>query len=100
MYDKLQIYGDDYDTHDGTCIRDYIHVSDLSEGHIASFKKFDNPGLYIYNLGSGHGTSVFQLIDSYQKVNDIQIPYEISQRRKGDLPILLADVTKAKLELE
>lgn len=96
---ELTIFGNDYDTIDGTCVRDFIHVIDLAKGHIASIKKLDTNGLYVYNLGTGKGTSVFQLIKTFENVNNIKINYKFGNRRNGDIPIIYADVTKAKNEL-
>lgn len=98
-YDKLKIFGNDYDTIDGTCVRDYIHVSDLADGHIAALNKINDNGLYIYNLGTGVGVGVLELIKAFEKVNGVTVPYEIVSRRIGDLPCVYADVSKAKQEL-
>lgn len=96
----LKIFGNDYDTKDGTCIRDYIHVVDLAIGHLLSLKKLENnPGLVIYNLGTSVGTSVLELVHAFEKANNIKVPYEFSERRKGDIAICYADATKAKDEL-
>lgn len=96
--EKLFIFGNDYNTIDGTGVRDYIHVVDLAKGHIAALLK-SNKGLNIYNLGSGVGTSVLELVETFEKVNNIKIPYEIVDRRPGDLATVYADVSKAKVEL-
>lgn len=96
----LKIFGNDYETKDGTCIRDYIHVVDLAIGHLLSLKKLDsNPGLVIYNLGTSVGTSVLELVHAFEKANNIKVPYEFTERRKGDIAICYADATKAKDEL-
>lgn len=96
----LKIFGNDYDTKDGTCIRDYIHVVDLAIGHLLSLKKLEsNPGLVVYNLGTSVGTSVLELVHAFEKANNIKVPYEFSERRKGDIAICYADATKAKDEL-
>ena len=95
---KLFIYGDDYPTMDGTGVRDYIHVMDLAEGHVAALEKL-SPGVHIYNLGTGKGTSVLQLKDAFERVNGVKIPYEIVGRRPGDIAECYADVTKAEKEL-
>ena len=95
---KLFIYGDDYPTVDGTGVRDYIHVMDLAEGHVAAFEKL-GPGVHIYNLGTGQGTSVLQLKEAFERVNGIKIPYEIAERRPGDIAECYADVSKAEKEL-
>ena len=96
----LNVFGDDYKTPDGTCVRDYIHVVDLARGHVAAIKKLlENPGLVIYNLGTGKGTSVFELIHAFEEANNIKIPYKIVGRRAGDVDENYADVSKAKIEL-
>ena len=83
---KLNIFGDDYPTQDGTGIRDYIHVMDLASGHVSalSFSE-DNPGWYAFNLGTGSGVSVLDLVKTFEKVNQIAIPYKITNRRPGDI---------------
>ncbi|HPT77082.1 MAG: UDP-glucose 4-epimerase GalE [Epulopiscium sp.] len=96
--EKLKIFGNDYPTIDGTGVRDYIHVMDLAEGHVAALEKI-RPGIHVYNLGTGQGTSVLQLINTFKEVNGIDIPYEIVGRRAGDIPISYADVSKARKEL-
>lgn len=96
--DKLFVFGNDYDTVDGTGVRDYIHVVDLAKGHVAALEHIKQ-GTQIYNLGSGQGTSVLELISAYGKVNDIDIPYEIVDRRPGDIATSYADVSKALNEL-
>ena len=98
VYPKLQIFGDDYNTPDGTCIRDFIHVMDLAEGHVAALKQ-SAPGCHIYNLGTGKGCSVMELVNTFEKVNNMQIPYQIQKRREGDLEEVYSDASKAKLEL-
>ena len=96
----LNIYGDDYDTHDGTGIRDYIHVLDLANGHLKALDKIHtSPGLVIYNLGTGKGYSVLDLVNTYSKVNNVDIPYKIVERRAGDIAKCFADPTKANKEL-
>ncbi len=95
---KLQVFGNDYPTIDGTGVRDYIHVMDLAEGHLVALEKL-RPGVHVYNLGTGQGTSVLQLLNTFMEVNDIDIAYEIVARRPGDIPISYADVSKAKKEL-
>tara|TARA_B100000989_G_scaffold284151_1_gene250686 strand:- start:418 stop:1428 length:1011 start_codon:yes stop_codon:yes gene_type:complete len=95
---KLKIFGFDYSTLDGTPVRDFIHVSDLMEGHLAAFnflKKSKNQLFDVFNLGTGHGISVLELIKTFEKVNGIKIPYEFSQRRPGDLQEYYADIGKA-----
>lgn len=96
--EKLFVFGNDYDTVDGTGVRDYIHVVDLAKGHIAALEG-SKKNVNIYNLGSGVGTSVLELIQTFEKVNHIKIPYEIVDRRPGDLATVYADVNKAKKEL-
>jgi len=97
-YPMLQIFGNNYNTGDGTCIRDFIHVMDLAEGHVAALKQ-DAPGSHIYNLGTGKGCSVMELVNTFEKVNNMQIPYQIQKRREGDLEEVYSDASKAKLEL-
>lgn len=98
--DHLNIFGDDYKTPDGTCIRDYIHVCDLAAGHVLTLKKLaEDPGLVIYNLGTGKGTSVFELVHAYEKATGIKIPYVIVPRRAGDVPENYAGTKKAEREL-
>lgn len=96
--EKLWIYGNDYDTIDGTGIRDYIHVVDLAKGHVNAIES-NKFGINVYNLGTGIGTSVLQLVNTFMNVNNIKIPYEITDRRSGDIAISYADATKAKEEL-
>jgi len=101
LREKLSIFGDDYTTIDGTGVRDYIHVVDLAKGHVAAIKKMTNqsPGTYIYNLGSGRGTSVLELVRAFEKQNNIDIPYTVAPRRAGDLPEFYANPILAKNEL-
>ena len=98
LMDKIfKIYGNDYPTKDGTCIRDYIHVDDLAEAHLLSLENnIDNPGYYEFNLGCGAGYSIFDLIKSCEKVANKKVKYEIHDRRKGDPANLIADINKAK----
>ena len=96
----LSIFGDDYDTKDGTGVRDYIHVVDLALGHIAAIHKIDKePGVYTYNLGTGVGYSVLDLVKTFSKVNNINVNYKIAPRRPGDIAECYADTTKASDEL-
>lgn len=95
---KLKVYGSDYPTVDGTGVRDYIHVMDLAEGHVAALNNLKK-GFHIYNLGTGQGTSVIELIKAFEEVNNIRIPYEIVNRRPGDIAVCYADVSKARREL-
>ena len=98
--EKLGVFGDDYDTPDGTGVRDYIHVSDLADGHSKALKKIkEKAGLCIYNLGTGKGVSVLDLVKSFEKANNITIPYEIKGRRAGDIATCYADASKAEREL-
>ena len=96
--EKLNVFGNDYDTVDGTGVRDYIHVVDLAKGHVKAIENL-NKGVNIYNLGTGRGTSVLELVDAFMKVNGINVPYEIVGRRPGDLAVCFADANKAKKEL-
>lgn len=98
VLEKLEIFGGDYPTEDGTGIRDYVHVMDLASGHVAALDKLSK-GAHIYNLGTGRGTSVLQLLNAFQEVNSVEIPYEIVGRRPGDVAVSFADVRKAKREL-
>lgn len=96
----LGVFGDDYDTPDGTGVRDYIHVVDLAKGHVKALKKLiDEPEVYTYNLGTGHGYSVLDIVKAYEKANGIEIPYVIKPRRAGDIATCYADPKKAKDEL-
>lgn len=96
--EKLFIFGKDYPTKDGTGIRDYIHVVDLARGHVKAIEK-DKKGVEIYNLGVGRGVSVLELVEYFQKVTGISIPYEFVERRQGDVAVSYADVKKAEKEL-
>jgi len=97
---QLNVFGNDYDTVDGTGVRDYIHVEDLAEGHVKSYDKIkDKNGLYIYNLGTGNGYSVLQVINAFEKANNIKINYKIVPRRAGDVDTVYADTRKAEEEL-
>lgn len=96
----LRVFGNDYDTKDGTGVRDYIHVVDLADGHIAALRKLEeNCGLVIYNLGTGTGYSVLEMVHTFEKVSGRKIPYEIAPRRPGDIAQCYADPAKAKKEL-
>lgn len=95
---ELSVYGDDYPTPDGSGIRDYIHVVDLARGHVAAVNKM-RPGILIYNLGSGKGTSVFEMIKAFEKASGKKLPYKVVGRRAGDLAEMYADPTKAEKEL-
>ncbi len=98
---ELTIFGDDYNTPDGTCRRDYLHVVDLSIGHIKALEKLESSenGVYIYNLGTGTPISVLELVNTFIKVNNIDVPYKIGKRRDGDLDEFYAEPKKAKEEL-
>lgn len=99
--DYLRVFGDDYDTKDGTGMRDYIHVVDLAKGHIKALEKLnkENSGIYYYNLGTGNAYSVLEMVKTFEKVNNIKVPYKICPRRDGDIAIVYADPTKANVEL-
>jgi len=97
--EKLSVYGDDYSTPDGTCRRDYIHVVDLAKGHLAALAHMKN-GISIYNLGTGRPNSVKEIITAFEQASDTQLPYEITNRRPGDLAELWANSSKANRELE
>jgi len=85
-YDTLNIFGNDYDTQDGTCERDFIHVVDLEKAHVCAIKHIDNlKGFKVFNVGTGKPTSVFQLVDTFKKVNNVSLPYTIKDRRQGDI---------------
>lgn len=96
----LNVFGDDYDTHDGTGVRDYIHVVDLALGHLKALDKIKNDsGLFIYNLGTGQGYSVLDMVKSFECVNNVKVQYKIAPRRPGDVASCYADPSKAKKEL-
>lgn len=97
---QLSIFGDDYNTPDGTGVRDYIHVVDLAIGHVLALKKIEKaPGLLIYNLGTGVGTSVLELVHAFEKANNLKINYKIVERRPGDIATCYANADKAYREL-
>ena len=97
---NLNVFGDDYPTHDGTGVRDYIHVVDLAVGHVKAIGSImDNNGVNIYNLGTGNGYSVLDLVKTFQRVNNIEVPYVIAPRRPGDIAECYADAAKAWREL-
>lgn len=94
---QLSIFGDDYDTQDGTGVRDFIHVMDLAEGHVKALAYLTTqPGLTTVNLGTGEGYSVLQLVQAFEQINNVQVPYIMAPRRPGDLAAIYADVAKAK----
>jgi len=98
--DQLSVFGDDYDTHDGTGVRDYIHVVDLARGHIKAVEKIlKNTGVEAYNLGTGTGYSVLDMVHAFENANNVEVPYQIVDRRPGDIAVGYADPTKAKEEL-
>ena len=97
---QLGVFGNDYDTHDGTGVRDYIHVVDLAKGHVKALAKLEKgSGLNIYNLGTGTGYSVLDMVKSFEKANGVPVPYAIKDRRPGDIATCYADAKKAKDEL-
>ena len=97
----LSIFGNDYPTKDGTGVRDYIHVVDLAKGHIKALEKLqkENQGLFIYNLGTGTGYSVLDIVHAFEKVNNLKVNHKIAPRREGDIAECYSDPTKAKEEL-
>ena len=100
VYPELSVFGNDYDTHDGTGVRDYIHVVDLSLGHIKAIEKIRTmTGVEIYNLGTGNGFSVLDLVHTFEKVNNVKIKYKIVGRRAGDIAVCYANCDKALKEL-
>ncbi|MBE5738752.1 MAG: UDP-glucose 4-epimerase GalE [Clostridiales bacterium] len=98
--DKLKIFGNDYPTPDGTCIRDFIHVVDLAKGHVKAIEKIEDKTLRIVNLGTGKGTSVLELVDTFNKVNGDLVKYEFAPKRAGDVPANFANPERAKTELD
>ena len=93
---QLSVFGNDYDTPDGTGVRDYIHVVDLAKGHLKALESFEKlPGVGIYNLGTGVGYSVLDLVHNFEKANDLSIPYTIAERRPGDIGTCYADASRA-----
>ena len=97
---KLRVFGNDYNTHDGTGVRDYIHVVDLAIGHIKALAaSVGKHGVFIYNLGTGKGYSVLDVVHAFEKASGVKINYEIVGRRAGDVETLYADTTKAKNEI-
>lgn len=98
--EKLSVFGDDYDTPDGTGVRDYIHVADLATGHVAALKPIrDHQGYVVYNLGTGNGYSVLDVVKAFEKASGQAVPYTIEPRRPGDIATCYADAHKAKVEL-
>jgi UDP-glucose 4-epimerase len=97
---ELQVFGNDYPTRDGTGVRDYIHVVDLALGHVASLEKMQHhAGYVVYNLGTGKGTSVLELVHAFETANGVKIPLRIQPRRSGDIAENYADCTKSKTAL-
>ena len=101
ILEELSVFGNDYDTHDGTGVRDYIHVVDLAIGHVKAIEKLDkeNSGLYIYNLGTGTGYSVLDIVNTFEKSTGQKVKYKIAPRRDGDIAECFADPTKAREDL-
>ncbi len=97
--EQLSVFGNDYETADGTCIRDYIHVVDLADGHARAIKKLNEQGLFIYNLGTGKPQSVLEVVHAFERANDLKINYAFAPRRAGDAPKYYADASKAEREL-
>ena len=98
--EKLSVYGNDYDTHDGTGVRDYIHVVDLAKGHVAAVGYTDaNPGCEVFNLGTGTGYSVLDMVRTFREVNNVALPYQIVDRRPGDIATCYADPAKSAEKL-
>ncbi len=95
----LNVFGNDYDTPDGTGVRDYIHVCDLAAGHTAALKNVGKPGVFVYNLGTGNGFSVLEIINTFERVNGVKVPYVIAARRPGDIAACYADCSKAEREI-
>jgi UDP-glucose 4-epimerase len=94
--EKLSVFGNDYDTPDGTGVRDYIHVVDLARGHVAAVKYIvAHPGCDVFNLGTGSGYSVLDMVNTFQEVNNVPVPYVITDRRPGDLATCYADPSKS-----
>ncbi|WP_444677382.1 UDP-glucose 4-epimerase GalE [Halomonas sp. E19] len=96
---ELAIFGQDYPTNDGTCIRDYLHVMDLAEGHVAALRRLSVAGIAYFNLGTGQGYSVLDIVQAFERVTGRKIAYRFAERREGDLPAFWADASKAKKDL-
>ena len=98
--DHLNVFGNDYNTKDGTGVRDYIHVVDLAKGHLKALEKIENSNICDeYNLGTGSGYSVLEMIETFKKVNKVEVPYQIVERRPGDIAECYANPNKALKEL-
>ncbi len=98
--ERLRIFGGDYDTPDGTCLRDYIHVMDLSEGHVAALGKLNDAGCHVYNLGTGRPAGVLELVQTFQQANQVTVAYQMADRRPGDVAVCYASAEKARQELQ
>lgn len=97
---QLSVFGNDYPTYDGTGVRDYLHVVDLAKGHVCALEKIlGETGVLIYNLGTGKGSSVLDLVETFKKVNNVEVPYVVAPRRAGDIPECYANADKAFKEL-
>ncbi|MGN4930225.1 GDP-mannose 4,6-dehydratase, partial [Bacillus thuringiensis] len=97
---ELSVFGNDYPTKDGTGVRDYIHVVDLANGHVKALEKvLSTTGVDAYNLGTGMGYSVLEMVEAFEKVSGKKVPYKITERRPGDVAVCFADASKAKREL-
>ncbi|WP_444882614.1 UDP-glucose 4-epimerase GalE [Microbulbifer sp. PSTR4-B] len=97
---ELSVFGDDYPTPDGTCLRDYLHVMDLAEGHVCALEWLEGKtGTIAFNLGTGKGTSVLDIVRAFEQASGVSIPYRVAPRRAGDLPAFWADASKAKQDL-
>jgi len=96
---ELNVFGNDYDTPDGTGVRDYIHVVDLAKGHVLAIEKYAKPGVHICNLGTGKGYSVLEIVGAFERINGVKIPYVIKDRRPGDIATCYADPSRAKEQL-
>ena len=101
--EKLSVWGNDYETEDGTAIRDYIYVVDLAKAHVKALQKLISENsetlVDIYNLGTGKGSSVLEVVHAFEKANDVDVPYQICERRAGDITIAYANADKAEKEL-
>ncbi|MCC6882967.1 MAG: UDP-glucose 4-epimerase, partial [Verrucomicrobiales bacterium] len=97
--DAIKIFGGDYPTPDGTCVRDYIHIADLADAHILSLQALETRPVLTYNLGNGNGFSVKEVVETARRITGHAIPVEIVDRRPGDPAVLVADATKIKAEL-
>jgi UDP-glucose 4-epimerase len=99
--EKITVFGDDYNTHDGTCIRDYIHVVDLAKSHVLSMKfLIKNQGKHAFNVGTGTGVSVLDIIKAFEKTNNLKINYSIAPRRSGDIEQIYANGSLVKNKLD